>query len=113
MNWNQITSEEQVEQIKLLSNEKPVLIFKHSRTCSISATSLSRLERNWNEDKAGDLQAFYLDLQAFRPISQRIAVEFDVAHESPQAIVVKNGKAIYHDSHFGIAFQDIMEAIEA
>lgn len=111
MNWNQITSEEQLEEIKLLSNEKPVLIFKHSRTCSISATSLSRLERSWNEEKAGDLEAYYLDLLSFRTLSQKIAQEFDVDHESPQAIVIKNGKAIYHDSHFGIAFGDIVESI--
>jgi bacillithiol system protein YtxJ len=110
MNWNQITSEEQIEELKLLSNEKPILIFKHSRACSISASSLSRLERSWNEEEAGELQPFYLDLLTFRSISQRIAQEFDVEHESPQAIVLKNGKAIYHDSHFGIAFEDIVES---
>ncbi|SOE22439.1 bacillithiol system protein YtxJ [Spirosomataceae bacterium TFI 002] len=110
MNWNQITSEDQIEILKELSKEKPVLIFKHSRSCSISASSLSRLERSWNEEKAGDLQPYYLDLLSFRSISQKIASELQVEHESPQAIVLKDGKAVYHDSHFGIAFDDIVES---
>lgn len=111
MNWNQITTEEQIEELKQMSKQKPVLIFKHSRTCSISATALSRLERNWNEEKAGELQPYYLDLLSFRPISQKIAQELGVDHESPQAIVLKNGEAVYHDSHFGIAFDDIVASI--
>lgn len=111
MNWNQITSEAQVEELKNLSKEKPVLIFKHSRSCSISASSLSRLERNWDDSKAGDLQPYYLDLLTYRPVSQKIAEVFGVQHESPQAILLKNGVAVYNDSHFGIAFDDILASI--
>ena len=75
MNWNQLTTAQQLDEIIETSAEKPVVIFKHSTRCSISSTALSRLERAWDADQT---PAFYLDLIAYRPISGLIAEKFDV-----------------------------------
>ena len=61
MNWNQLTTEQQVDELIQTSQEKPIVIFKHSTRCSISSTALSRLERAWDADQT---PAFYLDLIA-------------------------------------------------
>lgn len=111
MNWNNLTNENQLEQIKEESHNQPVMILKHSTTCSISATTLSRLERAWKEDESKGLKPYYLDLLKLRPISNKIAQEFDVEHESPQILIIKDGKSIYDASHFNIRFDEIIEQI--
>lgn len=108
MNWNKLESEETLETIKNLSNEQPVLIFKHSTRCSISATALDRFERKWDDTKANGLQPYYLDLIRFREISNKIASEFGIYHESPQILVIKDGKSIYDESHYGISFEEVI-----
>ena len=107
MTWNQLETAAQLAAIKQESFEHPVLILKHSTTCSISATALGRLERNWKQEEMGDLKPYYLDLLRYRPISQQIATEFDVQHESPQVLLISNGKSIYDASHFEIRFDQI------
>ncbi len=109
MNWNYITSEAQLAEIKKESEEKPVMIFKHSTTCPISGTALHRMERNWDNEKAGDLKPYLVDLLKFRSVSNAIADDLGVYHESPQVIVLKNGKAIFDESHFGISFNEVLE----
>jgi bacillithiol system protein YtxJ len=72
--------------------------------------ALNRLERNWagHEEK---LTPYYLDLISFRDVSNHIATLSGVQHESPQAIVVKNGEVVYHASHNGISLADMMEVL--
>ena len=111
MNWNKITEENQVDIIKQISHDQPVMILKHSTTCSISATALSRLERAWKDTEAGNLQPYYLDLLKYKPISNKIAETFDVEHESPQILIIKNGKSVYEASHFDIRFDEIISKI--
>ena len=111
MNWNKLTEENQLDEIKQESYNQPVMILKHSTTCSISATALSRLERAWNTDAAKDIKPYYLDLLKLRPISNKIAQEFDVDHESPQVLIIKNGKSIYNASHFDIRFDEIVNQL--
>lgn len=109
MNWNKISDLTILEQIKAESAKNPVLIFKHSTTCSISATAFNRIERNYDQAKVGDLKPYYLDLLNHRNISAAIATEFEVEHESPQILIIKNGKAVFNASHFEINFNDIIE----
>lgn len=107
MNWISLTEEGQLEQIKEESRQHPIVIFKHSTRCSISSMAKNRLER----EKAGDQLPFYfLDLIRFRPISNKVAEEFHVHHESPQVLVIKNGECIYDESHNGINMQEILES---
>ncbi len=111
MNWNQLSEVEQLEKIKEESFEKPILLFKHSTTCSISNMALNRMERNYDQTKVGDLKPYYLDLLRNRTISNKIEEEFDVQHESPQAIIIKNGVAIYDASHYDISFGEIADKV--
>jgi len=108
MNWNKLTSAAQIDEIKALSSQKPVFIFKHSTTCSISNMSLDRLQRNWKEEDADKIIPYYLDLLAYRALSNQVAQDFGVIHESPQVILVRDGKVVYHESHYGISYAALL-----
>ncbi len=111
MNWNKITSEAQIDQLITESTEKPVLIFKHSTRCSISSMSLDRLLRNWKEEDSLQITPYYLDLIAYRSISNLVAERLGIPHESPQVLLLKSGKVTYHESHYGISYAEIKSQI--
>jgi bacillithiol system protein YtxJ len=113
MKWNNIRKQEQIEQIRTESNEYPVLIFKHSTRCNISRTTLDRLERNWKEDEMPAMKLYFLDLISHRHISDQVASEFGVWHESPQVLIIRNEKSTFDTSHFAIDFHKIKEAIKS
>lgn len=108
MKWNQLTEESQLDVIKKESEEKPVAIFKHSTRCSISSMAINRLERSWKDDQ--NIKPYYLDLIQYRNLSNLIAQQFNVEHQSPQVILLKNGEVVYHDSHMGISVERIENA---
>lgn len=113
MNWNKINQEAQLDALVTESQEHPVLIFKHSTSCSISAMALSRMERKWNDAKAGDLKPYYLDLLANRSLSNEIASRFGVHHQSPQVLLISKGESVYDASHSEISFDEITEQVGA
>jgi bacillithiol system protein YtxJ len=108
MNWINLTSLDQLDTIKLNSNSKPQVIFKHSTTCSISRMAFSRFERAEAPDA---IDFYYLDLLNFRSISNAIAEIFQVHHESPQILLIKNGECMYDESHYGIMMDDLLEQV--
>lgn len=108
MNWIELTDEQQLQQINELSAKEPVVIFKHSTRCSISSMAKSRLER----EKAPENTTFYyLDLIRYRNISNKIATDYSVHHESPQVLLIKNGECVYEETHNGISMKEIAEAM--
>lgn len=111
MNWNKLTEAGQVKEIKALSETKPVMIFKHSTRCSISSMSLDRLTRKWSDSDSEKVTPYLLDLIASRELSDFVAKEFHVMHESPQVLLIKDGAVIYDNSHYGISYADLMEKI--
>ena len=106
MNWRQLTSLSQLQEIKELSKDKPVAMFKHSTRCSISSMVKNRLESEWSFSDE-NLPIYYLDLLNHRDISAAIADQFSVTHASPQLIVVKNSESVYDNSHMSISVSDI------
>ncbi|WP_163401098.1 bacillithiol system redox-active protein YtxJ [Flavobacterium fluviatile] len=100
INWTNLTDVLQLMEIEAISNEKPVIIFKHSTRCSISRMALKQFEREFDLNDTVD--AYFLDLIAYREVSNEIARKFNVYHESPQLILIKNGKAVYDVSHGSI-----------
>ena len=100
VNWTELTDIAQLTEIEAISNEKPVIIFKHSTRCSISRMALKQFEREFDLNETID--AYFLDLIAHRDISNEIASRFNVYHESPQLILIRNGKAVYDVSHSDI-----------
>ena len=100
--WKNIASEEDLNKAVEESANKKVAIFKHSTSCFISKTVLKNFEKEVaNSDK--DVSYYFLDLLAHRNISNKIADRFDVTHQSPQLIVLENGKATKNASHQSIS----------
>lgn len=106
MNWIPLTTETQLSEINETSAETPVVIFKHSTRCSISAVAKSRLERTSAPD---NVSFYYLDLIRFRAISNRIEADYAVEHESPQVLLIRNGECVYNESHSGIRMEELVE----
>lgn len=98
--WINLKDLGQINEIITISEEKPVVIFKHSTRCSVSRMALKQFE---NEFKLQDkMDAYFLDLIENRDISNEIALKFEVVHQSPQLLLIKNGKCIYNISHSDI-----------
>ena len=113
VNWQALTEVDQLAELKKQSFDQPVLIFKHSTSCPISAMALSSLEREWNPDKEAETAIFYLDLLRYRPVSNAVAEKFSVTHQSPQIIILKDGEAVYDESHMGISYDSIQSVVHA
>lgn len=100
INWENLTDLNQLGEIIFNSNEKPVVIFKHSTRCSISRMALKQFENEFAlQDK---VTPYFLDLITYREISNEIANRFGVQHQSPQILVIKDGKSVYDASHSDI-----------
>lgn len=106
INWQPLEQEAQLEALMEKSAHTPQIIFKHSISCPVSAMAKSRLDRNVALDNA---EYYLLDLWNFRQMSDLVAHKFGVVHQSPQLLVISNGKCVYHESHYGIT----KEAVEA
>lgn len=108
MQWKNITSAEQISEIQ--QQQGYSLIFKHSTRCSVSAMAKRRFEMDWAvipENTA----LYFLDLISYRDISSQIADTFQVHHESPQILVIKDGDCILDASHSDISADEVAEVI--
>jgi bacillithiol system protein YtxJ len=107
MNWIPLINEDQVEEIKKNSTNKPQVIFKHSSRCGTSSMAQNRLNRH---EFPQEIDFYFLDIIHHRNISNKIAKDFEVRHESPQVLVINNGKCVYDESHSGIQMDDIKQS---
>lgn len=99
---------EQFDEIDLISQTKPVVIFKHSTRCSISRMALKQFETEFNFPKE-KIDWYLLDLLNYRDLSNEIASRYNVVHQSPQIVVIRNGKAVFNESHENIAADDLKQ----
>ena len=99
-NWKHLTDLGQLKEIIELSFEKPILIFKHSTRCSISKMALNQFESDY--DLKDKIELYYLDLIENRLISNEVAKVFGVVHQSPQILLIRDGKSIFNASHESI-----------
>lgn len=105
LNWIPLTQMEQLDVIIEQSKIKPVTIFKHSTRCSISRMALKQFENEFVlEDQ---MESYFLDLLEYRPISNQVAAQFNVFHQSPQIVVIKDGVAVHDASHSDIQADDL------
>lgn len=104
MKWNYLTTEAELENLVEKSAHTAQVIFKYSGRCSISDVAKTRLER-----KTAPLSVdFYLvDVIEHRALSNKIARDFGVQHESPQILIIKNAECVYDESHLGIRMDEI------
>ena len=106
MDLKELTTVSQLADIKEQSNSKPQVIFKHSTRCAVSGVAKNRLERG---TAPLNVDFYFLDLIRNRDISNKIAEEYSVLHESPQVLLINNGECIYEESHSGINMNEIEE----
>ena len=99
MNWINLTNTYELSKIKDDSFQNPQFIFKHSTRCSISKMVLNRFESN---NDSVFLSVYLLDLLNYRNLSNQIANDFNVKHESPQILVIKDSECYIHKSHTSI-----------
>ena len=111
MNWNTLNQIKQIQELEQFSHQKPVLIFKHSTRCSISRTVLNRFESAFTSLNPSQLDCYLLDLLNHRDLSNQLAIQFNVQHESPQVIVLLNGKTALFKSHYEIDLNDILHEL--
>jgi bacillithiol system protein YtxJ len=108
MNWISLTSADQLNEIKELSKTRAQVIFKHSTRCGISSMAKGRLEREAQPESA---DFYFLDLIRYRSLSDKIAEDFSVYHESPQILLIRNMECTYAESHSGIQMSEIREQL--
>jgi len=111
VNWLALTEITQLDEIIEESKSIPVMILKHSTRCSVSLMAKNGLDRNWDIDP-DSIKTYYLDLLKFRPISNQIAETFNVYHQSPQVLIIKNGKCEYSATHSAINTRSIKQEIK-
>lgn len=104
--WHVLSNINQLKEIKEQSKATPVAIFKHSTRCGISRMVMRQFESNYSLNDT-QLKLYYLDLINYRAISDEVGFTFQVMHQSPQLIVIKNGTAVAHASHHGIQAQEL------
>ncbi len=100
INWIALTDLGQLNEIMDCSHQQPVVIFKHSTRCSISRMALKQFENEFDLD--GSVAPYFLDLLNHRDISNEIATRFEVYHQSPQLLLIKEGQSVYDASHSDI-----------
>ncbi|HVW12447.1 MAG TPA: bacillithiol system redox-active protein YtxJ [Mucilaginibacter sp.] len=108
MDWISLESAEQVNEIK--QQQGYSIIFKHSIRCSISLMAKRRVEMDRNHLPAG-LKLYFVDLIRFRDISNQVAHDFQVHHESPQLLVIKDGECILEQSHGHISLEEALSVL--
>jgi bacillithiol system protein YtxJ len=105
MNWTSLESAEQLNGIK--QNQGYCIIFKHSTRCSISLMAKRRFELDW-ESLPDNVPLYFLDLIKYRELSNQVAQDFHVHHQSPQLLLIKDGECILDQSHGGISLEEAL-----
>jgi bacillithiol system protein YtxJ len=101
-----ITDKKSLEELTNRSNERPVVIFKHSLTCPISAAAYDQMA-----EFEGEVEL--VEVQRARELSAEIENRLGVEHESPQVLVLRNGRVAWNASHFKITAAAVAEAVRA
>ena len=107
--WQDLVQLQQLDHIDDASETRPQLIFKHSVSCGISAQIQFQLSAV-SEQLGEEIDLHYLDLINHRPVSNAVAAHWSIPHQSPQVLLIKAGKVVYHASHFSIQAEQILKA---
>lgn len=108
--WIPLNSVEQLGEIKEKSAAKTQAIFKHSTSCGISRMVMNRFNESYDFPESS-LDLYYLDLHAYRAVSNATSDQFGVVHESPQLLVIRNGEVVAHESHGAITQLELQKYI--
>ncbi len=100
LSWIELKDVNTLNEIKEISKQKPVIIFKHSTRCGVSRGVVKQFEKQIKN--YSNTEFYLLDLLSHRDISNAIAETFKVIHQSPQMLLIKNGEVVKHESHYEI-----------
>ena len=107
VNWNKLTDGDSPDEISERSHTHPVMIFKHSTRCGISFSALDKLTVHWDNTKVDGIIPYILDVVHLREYAREVGSYFGIPHQSPQVLLIKDGKCVYKQSHFGINFGEL------
>jgi bacillithiol system protein YtxJ len=103
-NFNPVSDDAALEELFARSHEEPVLLFKHSNACPISARAYSQMT-------AVKTPVAIVVVQKSRDLSREVEQRTGVRHETPQALVIRNGRAVWNASHFDITADTVERAV--
>jgi monothiol bacilliredoxin len=113
MTWQYLETLPQLQQIDELSFSEPVLVYKHSTRCGICTAVKNELDEKLQKESDEKFKIFFLDLLRHRDISTAIEKKYDVKHQSPQVLIIRDGKCIYSATHYDINYQSLKRIVEA
>lgn len=110
MDLNTIETEEQLDRLVEASNARPVVLFKHSTTCPVSSRAHAEVER-FASQNGRDVDLAKIVVQRARPLSNLVEERFGVRHESPQVLVLRNGRVVWNASHYKVSSDSLAELL--
>ena len=105
-NFFRIDDRATLDNLISVSKQKAVLVFKHSNACPISARAYREMEKL-------DRQVHLIEIQAVPDLSRALESLTGVRHESPQVILLRDGKAVWNASHFDVNVASVSKALES
>ena len=108
--WIPLKSLEQLGEINQISKTETVAIFKHSTRCGISRMVIKLFEKQFDASMFS-LKVYYLDLLNYRELSSEVGYQYQILHQSPQLLVIKNGVVVEHASHYDITTINLKEYV--
>lgn len=105
-NFLRIDDRAALENLLTDSRERPVIVFKHSNSCPLSSRAYREMEKL-------DGQVNLLEVQSAREVSRELSNLIGVPHETPQVIVLRDGKAVWNVSHFDVKAEAVIKALES
>jgi len=106
--WISLNNKEQLNMLIRESETNPVIIYKHSTRCGLSSMAKNILDKGWGKLKL-HTRLYFLDILRYRELSTMIAERFQVVHQSPQILIIKNGQSVFDTSHYSINLEIIFE----
>ncbi len=110
--YQELTSLAALNELLQASHQQPVLFFKHSNTCPISARAYGEFEKYLASAASAAVQHALIVVQTARAVSNQLAALTGVTHESPQAILVHAGRAVWDESHFQLKSEVLAAAVQ-
>ena len=106
-----LSDDEMLEAAIVESRERPVLLFKHSRTCGISCEALDELRSHVESEEAARVAYKLITVQSHRQVSDAVAQRLGIRHETPQAILLRDGRPVWNASHFRITARELARVL--
>lgn len=88
------------------------IIYKHSYSCGTSIFAKTRVEQTFKNDLPENVHFYFVDVRTHRPVSNAIAEKSGIMHESPQLIIINEGKVLWHGSHNQVTSEPISKFLK-